>query len=129
MVPNTERVSLNTSHFAIRHRKTDKIVYNSTGTSFYQQSPALQSPQGLQLHNANVLLQFPFSQDESENQQVRSTPFSKIILAALLQGHTLSAIHTAADFKAAIRNSKKLEIPTAAPAVPPASSPKIIFNL
>lgn len=62
---------------------------------------------------------------------MRSIPFPKIILAALLQGHTLTAIHTAADFKAALRNAKKLESPRAAPAVPPepALSPKIIFNL
>lgn len=119
MVPNTKRVSPNSSHFAIHHRKTTKTEYNSTGTSFYQQSPALQSPQELQLHNANFLLQFPFSQEERESQQVRFIPFPKIILAALLQGHTLSAIHTAADLKAALRNSKKLEISIAAPAVPP----------
>lgn len=91
----------------------------------------MQRPQELQLHDANFLLRFPFSQEERESQQVRSILFPKIILAALLQGHTLSAIQTAADFKAALRNSKKLEIPIAAPAVPPESalSPKIIFNL
>lgn len=87
------RVSPNTSHFAIHHRKPGKSGYNSTGTSFYQWSPALQSPQELQLHDANFLLWFPFSQEERENQQVRSIPFPKIILAALLQGHTLCNSH------------------------------------
>lgn len=89
MVPNTKRASPNTSHVAIHHRKPGKTGYNSTGTSFYQWSPALQSPQELQLHDANFLLWFPFSQEERESQQVRSILFSKIILAALLQGHTL----------------------------------------